>query len=275
MPDNAHQVRERLPAVVYDLALRLGVKPDDNQSTVKLKQTGRIKRNLDTESWMTFTATQTISTRGCEFDWKAQAGPLGMISARDALKDDEGRFDIMALGVIPIARAEHSAALMRGELMRYLAELAWAPHAILLNTTLRWRVDGPDTLAVSAGIGDTASEVLLSLDSEARIAGGFAPDRPRSATAPFLPTPWRGRFSDYRQHGNNPIEKITCPVLAISAEDDRFGTASRSRAIATSVTDGRAIIFPTGGHALVGHYADAMREITTFLQQVPQGHPQR
>jgi len=200
MPSDDRQSKERLPAAVYDLAVRLGVKPDDDRSTVALTQTGRIKRNIETESWMAFTATQTISARACEFDWRAQAGPLGMISARDALKDDEGRFDIMALGVIPIARAEHSAALMRGELMRYLAELAWAPHAILLNTALRWRVDGPDTLAVTAGAGETASEVLLSLDTDGRIAGAFAPDRPRSATAPFLPTPWRGRFSDYRHH---------------------------------------------------------------------------
>lgn len=62
-----------------------------------------------------------------------------------------------------------------------------------------------------------------------------------------------------------PIEKINCPVLTISAEDDRFGTASRSRGIAVKVANGRAIIFPTGGHALVGHYADAMSEITSFL----------
>ena len=123
-----------------------------------------------------------------------------MISARDALRDREARFDVLALGVIPIARAEHSSALMRGELMRYLAELAWAPDAILLNTALRWREDGPDSLAVSAGAGETAAEVMLSLDSEGRIAGGFAPDRPRSAAAPILPTPWRGRFSDYRHH---------------------------------------------------------------------------
>jgi hypothetical protein len=34
------------------------------------------------------------------------------------------------------------------------------------------------------------------------------------------------------------------------------------------VPDGRAIIFPTGGHALVGHYADALREITSFLETV-------
>jgi hypothetical protein len=43
------------------------------------------------------------------------------------LKNGEGLFDIMALGFIPIARAENSSSLMRGELMRYLAGLAWAP----------------------------------------------------------------------------------------------------------------------------------------------------
>jgi hypothetical protein len=125
-----------------------------------------------------------------------------MISARDALADGEGRLDVTALGLIPLARAVPSPALVRGELMRYLAELAWAPDAIVHNSELRWRVDGPDTLAVSAGSGETASEVLLSLDSEGRIAGAFAPDRPRSAAAPCLPTPWRGRFSDYRRHEN-------------------------------------------------------------------------
>lgn len=67
---------------------------------------------------------------------------------------------------------------------------------------LRWREDGPDTLAVHAGSGETAAEVILSLDNEGRIGSTFAPDRPRSVSAPILLTPWRGRFSDYRQHGN-------------------------------------------------------------------------
>ncbi len=200
MSETEEQIRARLPTTVYDLALRLGADPKSNLSTIKLAQTGRMKRSLDVETWMAFTASQSIATRACEFDWRAKAGPFGVISGRDALKNGEGRFDIMALGLIPIARAEHSAALVRGELMRYLAELAWAPDAILQNAALRWRVDGQDTLAVSAGSGETASEVVLTLDSDGRIDGAFAPDRPRSASAPILPTPWRGRFSDYRLH---------------------------------------------------------------------------
>jgi pimeloyl-ACP methyl ester carboxylesterase len=69
-------------------------------------------------------------------------------------------------------------------------------------------------------------------------------------------------------HEPYSIEKIACPVLAISAEDDGFDTASRAKDIAASVPSGRAIIFPSGGHALVGHYADALRETESFLKTV-------
>lgn len=185
-----------LPSAVHDLARRLGVQPGENRSGVWLTQRGRMKAKIDAKSWMSFTATQSISTGTCEFDWRARAGPLGLVSGRDALKEGEGRFDIVAPGFIPIARAAHTAALVRGELMRYLAELPWAPDAILLNRALQWREDGPDGLVVSAGAGERAVEVVFSLDAEGRVAGAFAPNRPRSATAPILPTPWRGRFSD-------------------------------------------------------------------------------
>jgi hypothetical protein len=185
---------------VRDLAMRLGADPLGGATRVRLLQTGRMKTAVDAASWMSFTARQTISTRTCAFDWRARIGPFGLVSARDALADGQGRLDVMALGILPLARARRTPALVRGELMRYLAELAWAPDAIASNPELRWRRDGPDTLAVSAGAGDTASEVLLSLDGEGRIAGAFAPNRPRSASAPLLPTPWRGRFSDYRRH---------------------------------------------------------------------------
>jgi hypothetical protein len=201
MAEDDRQPKERLPAAIYDLALRLGVNAAMNRSTVRLKQSGRMKP-MGAVSWMSFSATQTISTRACAFDWRARTGPLQLVWVRDALSGGEGRLDVTALGLIPISRAEPSAALMRGELMRYLAELAWAPDAILLNSELRWREDGPDRLAVSAGSGETAAEVTLRLDGEGRIAEASAPDRPRSAKPPFLPTPWRGRFSDYRRHND-------------------------------------------------------------------------
>lgn len=54
--------------------------------------------------------------------------------------------------------------------------------------------------------------------------------------------------------------------FAIRAEGDRFGTASRAKVIAVTVPDGRAIVFPSNGHAIVGHYGDVLRDITNFLR---------
>ena len=199
MPNDVRQARERLPAAVYELAIRLGANPALNRSIVRLRQTGQMK-DIGATKWKPFRATQTIATRTCESDWRARFGPFGMIHVRDAVLHGVGHLTVKALGFIPIVSAPSCAQLNRGQLMRYLAELAWAPDAILLNTELRWRQDGPDTLAVSAGAGETAAEVTLTLDSDGRIAGGFAAARGRSINPPYLLTPWRGRFSDYRRH---------------------------------------------------------------------------
>jgi 2-hydroxy-6-oxonona-2,4-dienedioate hydrolase len=68
-----------------------------------------------------------------------------------------------------------------------------------------------------------------------------------------------------------PLALITCPVLTISAEDDRFGTARRAGAIAAAVVDGRAIVYPTGGHALVGRQEEVRRDVMVFLEEVRTG----
>ena len=196
--------RGDLPGAVIDLAMRLGAQGGPSSSPdgsiVSLSQTGRMLRALGKDDWMFFTARQTIETGACNFAWRARFAPFGLVSACDALENGVGRLDVTALGFIPIARTPHTAALMRGELLRYLAELAWAPDAMLENTALRWRESGSGDLIVGAGDGPSAVEISLGLDSDGRIATAFAPDRPRSATEPNLPTPWRGRFSDYRLH---------------------------------------------------------------------------
>lgn len=198
MTGKDHPLFQRLLPAVADLARRLGANPGGS-TTVRLSQTGRMRPKA-AAPWATFTARQTIAVDRCAFDWKAITGPLGVVSVRDALVDDAGLLDVRALGVIRLARAKPSAQLTRGELMRYLAELAWAPDAILHNRDLRWREDGPDTLIVDAGSDETAAEVTLTLDGEGRIVGAFAPDRGALIEGVTVPTPWRGAFSDYRLH---------------------------------------------------------------------------
>lgn len=199
MAEADHVARARLPGAVYDLAERLGIKPQDRWSEVRLSQTGRMRQKASA-SWSAFTARQTIALSECAFDWRARSGPGGVVSVRDALVDGVGHLRVRALGLVTLAHAKPTAELTRGELMRYLAELPWAPDAILRNADLKWRADGPDRLVVGAGSGETAAEVTLTLDGEGRIAGAFAPDRGALIDGVTVPTPWRGAFSDYRLH---------------------------------------------------------------------------
>ena len=62
------------------------------------------------------------------------------------------------------------------------------------------------------------------------------------------------------------LDAIRCPVLAISTDDDAFGTGVRARFVVARVALGRAVIYPTGGHALVGRHDEAMGEVLRFLR---------
>jgi uncharacterized protein DUF6544 len=78
-------------------------------------------------------------------------------------------------------------------------------HVLLFHSTrarLNCEIPIRENDNVRVGSGETTAEVALSLDGQGRIVGAFAPDRPRSAKAPYLPAPWRGRFSDYRCHND-------------------------------------------------------------------------
>ncbi|MBB5747555.1 hypothetical protein GGR13_003183 [Brevundimonas variabilis] len=151
-------------------------------------------------AWQAFTAEQMIDTTQCAFDWRARSGPLGMVHIRDALIDGAGQLDVRALGLVPLAQVLPSAELTRGELIRYLAEIALAPDAILQNPDIRWSDEGERRLIAAAGSGPTAAEVVLTLDREGRIGEAYAPERGALVDGVTVLKPWRGVFSDYRLH---------------------------------------------------------------------------
>jgi len=81
---------------------------------------------------------------------------------------------------------------------------------------------------------------------------------------------WRGMLNDARLAGH-PAEvdfgRLGVPTLIISAEDDRFGTADTSRAIAQQMPSAQLLMFPTGGHVLLGHDEESASEIARFVKR--------
>lgn len=200
MPGGLTQQRDsamEFPSAVADLAHRLGGR-SGNGAAVRLSQVGTM-RTGPRKRWMRFIATQRIDVQHTGFDWRAHTGPFGLLSVHDALQDEKPTLEVEALGLRLISAPPHASAL-KGEIMRYLAELAWAPDAIMQNTQLRWRVLAADILSVACKVQAVRAEVQLTLDAEGRIASVYAPDRPRQEGAAFVERPWHGRFSDYRRH---------------------------------------------------------------------------
>ena len=203
-----------LPAAVSSLALRCGASRHQRGAEVVLSLSGFLKeRPADRPT--PYTAAETLQLRSAEFVWSAKCDPINMLVVRDQLVGDEGRLSLLAFGAVPLSAAKSGAAVTRAEVMRYLADLAWAPDAILHNEALSWtEIDGR-TLKVVAGQGEGRAEVLLRLGDDGLIASAEADDRPRWEHGAFAARPWRVRFSGHQErHGRlTPSHAETSWVL--------------------------------------------------------------
>jgi 2-hydroxy-6-oxonona-2,4-dienedioate hydrolase len=82
----------------------------------------------------------------------------------------------------------------------------------------------------------------------------------------------QGMLNDARQAArpaNLDFAALHMPVLLISAEDDRFGTAATARKIAAQVRDAELTIFLDGGHIWLGHDDELAENMARFVERGP------
>lgn len=78
----------------------------------------------------------------------------------------------------------------------------------------------------------------------------------------------KGMLNDAKQAGHPAamdFAKLRMPVLLISAEDDRFGTAATARKIAKALPTAQVTILPDGGHIWLGHDNEVAERMHRFL----------
>lgn len=190
-----------LPEAVRSLALRCGAREDEPRTAVVLSQTG-FMRNGEEDRPIHFTAKETIRLEVTEFLWRAGCEPLNLLTVKDELQGEQGKLSLLAFGAVPLFPAICGLEATRGETMRYLAELPWAPDAILHNRELVWRALDSRTFLVSTGKGALYSRVVLKLGDDGLVCSVLAEGRPRREGRRFVERSWRGRFSAYQErHG--------------------------------------------------------------------------
>lgn len=168
------------------------------RSAVHFTQVGEMQ--LKAGRWLPFRAEQEMAVDRVEFAWRAnfRAAPLVSMRVRDWYRSGVGGLDVRLWGVVPVVRTS-GEQFARGEAMRYLAELAWAPHAMVANPALELRQVDESTVEVATRIARERIAVLLHFDAAGDIVGMSTDARPRMVGKQVVDTPWSGVFGEYRQ----------------------------------------------------------------------------
>jgi hypothetical protein len=215
-----------------------------------LAHEGQFNLSADGERWCPFSSTQRVVTQRPGFVWNGRIALLPGLSVRvhDAYVGGEGRLHAALLGLFALADLRgRQDELARGELMRYLAEAAWYPTALLPSQGVRWLA--LDARSARATLSDGG--VSVSLDFHFSAEDGLvervrAEARGRSVGTQMQPTPWEGRWSDYQRRDGLlvPQRGVVAWVLPdgerpywrgrIAALRYHFATTASSRPTATA-----------------------------------------
>ncbi len=195
-----------LPQPVLEFAIRGGATAGAKLRLATLVQEGDL-RIAQGGRFRRFAAWQAIALGAPGFVWlgRQDAGPLPLLRIVDAYVRREGQLEARLFGSVPVARAS-GPSLALGEAYRYLAELPWAPDAILGNPDLEWRILARNIAEVRLATPAGAARVSFRFDAAGDIVEIEARGRPaRDASGAEVLRDWRGYFRDYRQIGPRRI----------------------------------------------------------------------
>ena len=188
-----------LPELVRSYLSRSLPSSEVMPDTVRVQQTGEMWKQPGAKA-MRFEATEDFSVEHVAFSWRARfpiVGPLAL-TVVDEIADGAGQLRVSLLG-IPL-QTEKGPETTVGQLMRYLAELAWAPHAIAANRKLEWREVGANEIEVACEAGGERAEVRWQFNKGGDLKGATG-ERPYPAGETFVPRPWGGDFGEYASLG--------------------------------------------------------------------------
>ena len=194
---------EGLPAPVqryFRIALTDGM---PMVARVDLQHSGSMNMSATSAQWKPFTSDQQVVTRQPGFDWNGRINmmPGVAVLVHDAYVAGEGSLRAALLGLITVADMRGTDDLAKGELIRFFAEAAWYPTALLPSQGVNW--EAVDTHSSRATLVDGAVTATLhfNFNETGEIETIRANARGRTIAGRIVPTPWQGRFWNYQDRG--------------------------------------------------------------------------
>jgi hypothetical protein len=202
-------------------------------SALTIDMAGTFNMSATAEHWKPFTSRQRVVTRRPGFLWDARVTMLPGLAVRvvDSYIAGSGLLQAAILGLVTVAKVSGGGEVARGEFMRFFAETAWYPTALLPSQGVRWEavddrsanatiVDGPLTLTLLFRFNDAG--LIESVRAEARGA---------MVGSEVVMMPWECSLSGYEVR-----EGMTVPITGEAAWVRSEGRKPYFRGTITSLT---------------------------------------
>lgn len=206
MPAGRYDAREidSLPAPVqryFRTVLKDG-QPFIVAATFEL--TGTINMSATGENWKPFTSWQRAVVHRPGFLWNGRVAMLPGFAAHvhDSYIAGTGTLHAAMLGLFTVAAVQGGGEIARGEMMRYFAEMAWYPTALLPSQGVRW--DAVDDHSANATLvdGPISLSLLFRFDEAGQITSIHADARGSGVGRDMVMLPWDCNVSNYQlRHG--------------------------------------------------------------------------
>jgi hypothetical protein len=209
---DAHEL-EGLPPVVqrfFRTALPEGA---PMVAALAVEHRGTFNMGEAADNWKAFTSQQRVVANAPGFVWdgRVQMFPGVAVHVHDAYVAGEGVLHPAILGVFSLIEMRgHGQGndMAQGELMRFFAESAWYPTALLPSQGVQW--EGLDERSARATLTDGSHRLTLTFTfgNDGLIDTVRAEARGRTENGKVVMRPWQGRFWNYveREGMRVPLE---------------------------------------------------------------------
>ena len=176
----------------------------DGQSLIAaatVKMTGRINMSATGEQWKRFSSRQRIIIHRPGFLWDAKVTLLPGLAVRvvDGYVAGQGRLRAAVQGLFTVAELHGEGEIARGELMRFLAEAAWIPTALLPSQGVQWEAVDDGSAKATLTDGPLSVTLLFCFDDRGLITSAHASARGAAVGQQTVMLPWEGSWSNYQR----------------------------------------------------------------------------
>lgn len=168
-----------------------------------VRHRGTFNMGETTDQWKAFTSNQRVVTQRPGFDWDGRITMMPGLPVRvhDAYVAGEGILHATLFGLFSLVNLRGTGDVAEGELMRFFAEAAWYPTALLPSQGVRWEAVDDRSARATLTEGSIALTMLFTFSAQGLIDTVRAEARGRTVGGKVVPTPWRGHFWNYGERG--------------------------------------------------------------------------